>query len=140
MDFPFFNRPALKTIVVTGKEAAGEQARQLVAGIVSELPDLLLCYVADLASGGTLAAYTATRAYNPHKLSLRNARVFELLAQPLAAHPWLGGPLQDLVVVLDEQLHYLRPCQGGKWYCFVAMPAADANLGVVKAVVRRYVG
>lgn len=139
MDFPFFNRPALKKITVAGAADLAEPARTAVAGIVGELPDVLMTYVADVASGTVLAAYTSHRGYNPHQISLRNARIFSLLTATTNANPWLGGPVQDLTIMLEDQYHYLRLCRGGRWYCFAAVLTAEANLGIVKDIVRRHV-
>ena len=138
MDFSFFNRPVLKKITGGGIPALAEPARRAVEGILQQLPDLLMAYVADVATGNILAAYTSHRDYNPNQVSLRNARIFGRLADALAGKPWLGGPVQDLTVVLDDQLHHLRLCGGGKQYCFVAVLTAEANLGIVKTIVNQH--
>ena len=85
MDFPFFNRPALKKITTGAANPLVEPARVAVEGILRELPDLLMTYIADVASGTVLAAYTSHRDYNPNQISLRNARIFGLLADASAA-------------------------------------------------------
>ena len=138
MTFPFLNRPVLKKITVGVGNASGEQARLMLEGLCRELPELLMTYVAELSSGTVLASYTSHPDYNPNKVSLRNAKVFAILAKPLATHPWLGGPIHDLTAVLADQFHHLSLCNEGKWYCFVAVLTTDANLGVVKGIVRRY--
>lgn len=140
MDFPFFNRPALKKIAVGGAAPLAAPARTAVEGILRELPGLLMTYVADVASGTVLAAYTSDRSYNPNQISLRNARIFGLLTDATATNPWLGGPVQDLTIMLEDQYHYLRLCPAGNRYCFVAVHTAEANLGIVKDIVRRHVG
>ncbi len=137
MNLPFFNRPTLKKITVGVGDASGEQARLIIDGICRELPDLLMVYVAEISSGTVLASYTSHPNYNPNKISLRNAKVFAIVAKPLATHPWLGGPIRDLTVGLTDQFHHLSLCNEGKWYCFVAVLTTDANLGVVKGIVRR---
>lgn len=138
MNFPFFNRPALGKINVGATDGAGEQARLAVEGILRELPDLLMTYVAEVPSGRVLASYTSHRSYNPNQVGLRNARLLAILEAPLAAHAWLGGPLLDVSVVLEDQLHHLRPFGGGKLYCFLAVLTADANLGIIKEITRRH--
>lgn len=139
MNFPFLNRLTVGKISSSADEAE-RPARLVVEGILRDLPDLLLVYVADISSGRVLASYSSHRRYNPNQVSLRNAKLFTLLDKPLRAHAWLGGPVLDVSVVLNEQLHHLRPFRGGKWYCFVAVLTADANLGVLKDITRRYTG
>ena len=138
MNFPFFNRLVLRKINVESTDGTGEAARLAVEGIARELPDALMAYVAEVSSGRVLASYTSHRSYNPNKVSSRNAKLFMILQEPLATHSWLGGPLLDVSVVTEDQLHHLRPFNNGKWYCFLAVMAADANLGIIKEVTRRY--
>ena len=138
MNFQFFNRPALGKIIGGLSDEAEKPARLAVEGILRDLPDLLLVYVAEVSSGRVLVSCASHRDYNPNKISLRNAKLFAPSEKTLTTHPGLGGPLLDVMVVLDEQLHHLRPFNDGKWYCFVAIPAADANLGVLKEITRRH--
>ena len=140
MNLPFFNRPTLGKIISSSTNESEKPAQAAVEGILRDLPDLLLVYVADIASGRVLASYTTHRSYNPNQISLRNAKLFTLFDKYHHTHDWLGGPVLDLSVVLDEQLHHLRPFHGGKWYCFVAVLTTDANLGVLKNVTRRHTG
>jgi len=139
MNFPFFNRLQLKKIVVTATTQAGQRAEKMLAGIIQELPDLLLTYIVDTRSGAILAFYTVSSTYNPNLLSLRNTKLLRTMQEALATKAWVGGPLTDVSVILEDQLHYLRPLDEpeGTWYCFVATRLADANLGMVKEVTRR---
>ncbi|RYY21440.1 MAG: hypothetical protein EOO36_00820 [Cytophagaceae bacterium] len=139
MNFPFFNRLQLKKIVVPASAAAGQRAEKILAGIVQELPDLLLTYLVDTQSGALLAFYTASSTYNPNLLSLRNNKLLRTMQEALATKAWVGGPLTDVSIILEDQIHHLRPLDvpEGTWYCFIATRLADANLGMVKEVMRR---
>lgn len=139
MNFPFFNRLQVKKIVVAKSDATGRQAEGMLAKLLQELPDLLLAYVVDNHSGSILASYTANAAYNPNQLSLRNTKLLRTMNDTLAAKAWLGGPLADVSMFLEDQLHYMRPLAPEQWHCFVAVRLADANLGILKEVVRRAV-
>jgi len=136
MNFPFFNRLQVKKIVTTSGEA-GLRAETMLAALLQELPDLLLAYVADSQSGSLLASYTASAAYNPNQLNLRTTKQLRTMNEALASGAWPGGALTDVSVILDDQLHHVRPVAGGQWHCFVAVRLADANLGIVKEVTRR---
>lgn len=137
MKFPFFTRLQTRQIVATANSDAARQAEQLLAGILAGLPELLLAYVVDLQGATLLASYTTSAAYNPHQLTVRNAKLLQTVREALAAKAWVGGPCTDLAVMLDDQMHYLRPLPERNWYCFVAVRLADANMGMVKEVVRR---
>lgn len=133
--FSFLKRLALHTMVVTaGADAA---APRVLENLLRELPELLLACVVEVASGKILAFYTTHASYNPHHLSLRYARLLHTVHEAVASGAWPGGPLTDLTLVLDDQLHHLRPLRAGQWYCFVAVHTADANLALTKEVVRR---
>lgn len=138
MNFPFFNRPSVGKVSVGVNDGAGERARLAIEGILRELPDLLLAYVAEMPSGRVLASYASHRSYNPNNVGLRNAKLFAMLAEQRAAHAWLGGAVLDVSVVTEDQLHHLRPFDQGKQYCFLAVLAADANLGMLKEITRRH--
>jgi len=136
MNFPFFNRLQVKKVVATSGEA-GQRAEAMLVALLRELPDLVLAYVADNQSGAILASYTASAAYNPNQLNLRTTKQLRTMNEALATGAWPGGALTDVSVILEDQLHHLRPVAGGQWHCFVAVRLADANLGIVKDVMRR---
>ncbi len=136
MNFPFFNRLQVKKVVAASGEA-GVRAEAMLTALLRELPELLLAYVADNQTGALLASYTASAAYNPNQLNVRTTKQLRTMNEALATGAWPGGPLTDVSVFLDDQLHHLRPVASGQWHCFVAVRLADANLGIVKEVTRR---
>jgi len=138
MNLPFFNRLPLKKIIVGVSDESGKQAQKVLEGLLTELPDLLMACVVETASGRVLASYTANSSYNPNQISLRNAKLLRTMEEALAKKAWPGGPLTDVSVILEDQLHHLRPMNGGKWYCFLAVRLADANLGIAKEIMRRH--
>jgi hypothetical protein len=136
MNFSFFNRLQVKKIVAASSQA-GLRAEAMLMALLREQPELLLAYIADSQTGNILASYTAHTAYNPNQLNLRTTKLLGTLAQTLAANTWLGGPLLDMSVLLEDELHHLRPVADGQWHCYVAVRLADANLGILKEVVRQ---
>lgn len=137
MNFPFFNRLQVKKIVVVNSGEPGRRAEAMLTALLRELPELLLIYICDNQTGSILASYTANNAYNPNQLNLRTTKLLRTMSESMAANPWLGGPLLDMSVLLEDQLHHLRPVADGQWHCFIAVRLADANLGMLKEVVRR---
>lgn len=137
MKFPFFTRLQTKQIVAASGSDAARQAERMLTDILAGLPELLLTYIVDLQGATLLASYTVNAAYNPHQLTVRNAKLLQTVNEALATKAWVGGPCTDLTVVLDDQMHYLRPLPERGWYCFVAVRLADANMGMVKEVLRR---
>lgn len=128
--FSFLKRLPLHKLVVTEGQVA---AQHMLEGVLRELPDLLLTCVVELQTGRVLASYTTHNSLNPNHLNLRYAKL--LRAMPAAA--WGSSPLLDLTAVLDDQLHHLRLLSTEQWYCFVAVRTVDANLALLKDVVRR---
>jgi hypothetical protein len=137
MNFPFFNRLPLKKIVVPTANEAGQRADKILQGLLQELPETLLAYVVDAQSATVLAFYTTSPAYNPNQLSLRNTKLLRTMQEAVATKAWVGGPLTEVSVILEDQIHYMRPLYDDKWYCFLAVRLADANMGMIKEVVRR---
>jgi hypothetical protein len=137
MNLPFFNRLPLKKVTGTDDEM-GKRSKEIIEGLLQDLPDMLMACVVNLQSGRVLASYTVNNSYNPNQISLRNAKLFQVMEEALAKKAWVGGPLTDFSVILEDQLHHMRPINDGKWYCFLAVRIADANLGIAKEIMRRH--
>ncbi|MBT2557324.1 hypothetical protein J7E24_05975 [Hymenobacter sp. ISL-91] len=137
MNFPFFNRLQVKKITVATTDEAGQRARTILESLLRELPELLLSCVVEVQSGKLIASYTAHSNYNPNHVSLRYARVFRAAQAALATRAWPGGPLTDISVLLDEQLHLLCPLDNGQRYCLLVVNTADTNLALAKDILRR---
>ena len=138
MNLPFFNRLQLKKVTVGTDDEMGKRSKEVIEGLLTDLPDLLMACVVNIQSGRVLASYTVNNSYNPNQISLRNAKILRIMDDALAAKAWVGGPLTDVSVMLEDQLHHLRPMNDGKWYCFLAVHTADANLGIAKEIMRRH--
>lgn len=137
MNFPFFNRLQLKKIVVPTTNGSAQRAEKMLSEIIRELPELLLVYIVDMQSGNILAFYTVSSNYNPNQLSLRNTKLLRTMQEAVAKKAWVGGPLTDVSVVLEDQIHHVRPLPDEGWYCFAAARLADSNMAIVKEVIRR---
>ncbi|TGE27648.1 glycoside hydrolase family protein [Hymenobacter metallicola] len=138
MNIPFFNRLQLKKVTVAVADENGKRAQKMLEGLLADIPDLLMSCVVDTQSGKVLAFYTTSNTYNPNQISLRNAKLLRTMDDALATKAWVGGPLTDASIILEDQLHHLRPINDGKWYCFLAVRMADANLGIAKEIMRRH--
>ncbi|WP_019947018.1 roadblock/LC7 domain-containing protein [Hymenobacter aerophilus] len=139
MNFPFFNRLQVRKITVAVPDEAGRQASTILEGLLRELPELLMSCVVDVQSGKIIASYTVHSSYNPNHVSLRYARALRSMQEALARKAWPGGPLTDVSVLLDEQLHLLYPLANGQRYCLLVVSTTDANLGLAKDIMRRCV-
>lgn len=137
MVFPFFNRIQTKKIVVGTANEDGQFAHTVLEGLLRELPELLMSCIVDIASGKVVAFYTTNNNYNPNQVSLRYAKVFRTVRDAQRVKAWPGGPLTDISLLLEDQLHQLYPLHSDQWYCLVVMRTDDANMAVVKDVIRR---
>jgi hypothetical protein len=136
--FSFLNRLQVKKITVATADENGQQAQRILEGLLADLPELLMACVVEVASGKMLASYTTHKDYNPNYISLRYAKILRSMSEALASGAWPGGPLLDSTLMLDDQLHHLRPLHNGQWYCMLAVRTADANLGIAKEIMRRH--
>lgn len=136
--FSFLNRLQVKKITVATADAKGQHAQRILEGLLTDLPDLLMGCVVEVASGKMLASYTSHKDHNPNHISLRYAKTLRTINEALVSGAWPGGALLDSTLMLDDQLHHLRPLHNGEWYCFLAVRMADANLGIAKEIMRRH--
>jgi hypothetical protein len=138
MRIPFLQKPAVKKVTGEALGLEGYEATNLINKLLHEFPELLAAAVVDVKSARTLAAYTAQATLDPYKLGARTLDELKHLHKVLTA-PWLRGQqLSDFTVVLDEQLHILRPVAGGRWFCVVAVRSVDTNMALLRDVVRRH--
>lgn len=138
MRIPFLNRLVVKKITGDAVGATRSGAETLIQQLLLELPELVAVAVVDMASSKMVAAYTATTSFDPYKLPARSAELLRVLQRMLTA-PWLPDQqVTDLVVVLDEQLHCLRPMGQGRQLCYLVVRSADTNMSLVRDILRRH--
>ena len=138
MNLPFFGFNNLRKVVTAEDAPAGPRAGQVIDKLLADLPELLMACVVDLQSGRVLASYTTAANLNPNKISLLYAKLLRQTAAALAARRLIGGPLTDITLLLDDQLHAVRPAADGQTYCFLAVHSANASLGIVRELMRRH--
>lgn len=137
MQFPFLRRLSLRKITIGTANEASQPARILLENLLRELPDLLMACVVDVPSGRVVASYTTETALNPNQISLRYAKLLQATDIALAARHIPGGPLTEMTLLLEEQIHLIRPVQNGQGYCFLAVRTADTNLAMAAELLRR---
>ncbi|QNH62347.1 hypothetical protein [Hymenobacter sediminicola] len=137
MQFPFLSRISLRKITVGTKDEAGQAARTVLEQLLTELPEMLLACLVEVSSGRVLASYTTASALNPNQISLRYAKLLRQTDSALAARQIPGGPLTEMTLLLEDQLHLIRPLPTRGWYCFLAVRFADTNLGMASEILRR---
>lgn len=138
MRIPFLNQLVVKKITGDAVGATRSSAETLIQHLLRELPELVAVAVVDKASSKMVAAYTATPKFDPYKLTARSTDLFRGLQRMLSA-PWLQGQqVTDLVVVLDEQLHCLRPMGQGRQIAYLVVRLADTNMSLVRDILRRH--
>jgi hypothetical protein len=137
MRLPFLHKPVVKKITGDALGIERHKADTVINALLRELPELVAAAVVDVKTNKTLAAYTAQVSFDPYKISSRNAELIRQTQKQLT-RPWLAGQqLNEVIVVLDEQLHCLRTTAEGQWLCYVAVRTADTNMALVRDVMRR---
>ena len=138
MRIPFLNQLVVKKITGDAVGATRSSAETLIQQLLRELPELVAVAVIDTASSKMVAAYTATAKFDPYKLTARSTDLFRGLQRMLST-PWLQGQqVNDLVVVLDEQLHCLRPMAQGRLISYLVVQLADTNMSLARDILRRH--
>ncbi|MBT9393813.1 hypothetical protein KLP40_11630 [Hymenobacter sp. NST-14] len=138
MRIPFLNQLVVKKITGDAVGATRSRADALIQDLLRELPELVAVAVVDAASSKMVAAYTATAKFDPYKLTARSADLLRTLHRMLQT-PWLQAQqVTDMIVVLDEQLHCLRPMGQGRQICYLVVRSIDTNMSLVRDVLRRH--
>lgn len=138
MRIPFLTPVVVKKITGDAVGATRSSAETLIQSLLRELPELVAVAIIDTASSKMVAAYTSTPKFDPYKLTARSTDLFRGLQRMLSA-PWLQGQqVTDMVLVLDEQLHCLRPMGQGRQIGYLVVRLADTNMSLVRDVLRRH--
>lgn len=139
MRLPFLHKPVVKKITGDALGIDRHKADLIIKHLLQALPELVAAMVVDVKSAKTLAAYTSQVGFDPYKSSGRNAEMVRQVQKMLNV-PWIAGQqLNDLVFLLNEQLHCLRTTPDGQWLYYVAVRQADSNMALVRDVMRRAV-
>jgi hypothetical protein len=137
MRIPYLNRPTVNKI--TGKAIGTQRDRAdgVIKAMLREIPELIAITIVEVRSGRTLSAYTSTKAFDPYKASGPNVQLVNSTFKNLMTPGLTGQALDDITVVLNNQLHCLRPMNDNQWYCYLAVGKAETNLAIVKDIMRR---
>lgn len=139
MRLPFLHKTVVKKITGDASGAERQAAEAMLNTLLRDLPELIAAAVVDTRATKTLAAYTATAGFDPYKISGRNAELVRQLQQ-LLREPWMTGQqVADVLILLDDQLHCIRPTATGHWFCYLAVRLADTNMAIAREVLRRAV-
>jgi hypothetical protein len=137
MRLPFLHKPVVKKITGDALGIDRHKADSIIKHLIQALPELVAAAVVDVKSAKTLAAYTSLASFDPYKISGRNADMMRQVQKMLAASWVAGQQLNDLLFVLDEQLHCLRTTADGQWLYYIAVRQADTNMALLRDVMRR---
>ena len=139
MRLPFLHKPVVKKITGDALGIDRHKADSIIKHLIQALPELVAASVVDVRSAKTLAAYTSLVSFDPYKISSRNAELMRQVQKMMTA-PWMPTQqLNDMIFLLDEQMHCMRTTPDGQWLYYVAVRQADSNMALVRDVMRRAV-
>lgn len=115
-------------------------AALVVEQVRAELPELLAVAIVDVASGSTLAAYSATATIDPDMAASFNAEVVKLKQKAMNALQLANEQLDDILITLSSQLHLLQLSPDGHRFIYLVVAGQHTNLGIARAVLRSQIG
>ncbi|MVN76092.1 hypothetical protein GO988_07125 [Hymenobacter sp. HMF4947] len=133
---PLLGGPPIRQVVAgTGSQAPGAAAA--LQHLLTELPDLLMAAVLEVATGQLLATYAAERDYQPSLLATPVVAVVRQLQANQAAQGPAAEELEEVVLTLSSQLHLLRLRPGGQQFLYLAVDIRDTNLAIARELMRQ---
>jgi len=138
---PFGAGRATHRIVPVG--AAGPEltaAEAMLQRVLTDLPEVLVAAVVQLASGQALATYATAREFNLPKVCEHNAEVIRQTQQALKALQLPEEQIEDVLITLSGQLHLLRLLPSGRQLLYVVVDSHDTNLALARAVMQACAG
>jgi len=121
-------------LATTGPE--GTLIEQAIRHLLSELPDLLMAAVVDVATGKALATYTTDRDLRPGVVAGFNAEAVRQVQASLRAQGTPQEKVAEMLFTLRSQLHLLRLVPSERLFVYLAVDSRDTNLAIAREVVR----
>jgi len=120
-------------------ESTGPESQcieQALRHLLTELPDLLMASVVDVATGKLLASYTVERDLRPRHVAGFNAEAVRQVRASLVAQADDTENVQEMLFTLVSQVHLLRLSPSGRSFIYFAADCRDTNLGIAREVMR----
>lgn len=134
---PLLSGPPIRQVVAGAGHHLADGATAALQHLLTELPDLLLAAVLEVATGQPLATYAAERDYQPSLLATPTAAAVRQLQASQAAQGPAAEALQEVVLTLPSQLHLLRLRPGGQQFLYLAVDTRDTNLAIARQLMQQ---
>ncbi|MBD2767547.1 hypothetical protein IC235_06545 [Hymenobacter sp. BT664] len=123
-------------VVLETTGPGSSRIEQAIRHLLSELPDLLMAAVVDVATGKPLATYTSERELRPGLVAGFNAEVVRQVRAALATQDPNQETVQEMLFTLSSQVHVIRLSPSGRSFIYLAVDSRDTNLGIAREVMR----
>lgn len=110
---------------------------EFVEAIEGSVKGLIAVAVVEIESGMTLIAKTLVPSFNPDVASAYNVEVVKAKMEAMKALKIdQSDSIDDILITLTSQIHLIKLTPSGTHFIYLAVDAKQANLGMVRSVVR----
>lgn len=111
---------------------------QVVSGISDEVQGLLCVAIIQLDSSLVIAQRKFEGGFDPDVAGAYNAEVIHQKMKAMKALNLKNETIEDILISLTSQIHLLRLSKDGKSMVYVASDSSKSNLGLLRAIVKKY--
>ena len=108
-----------------------------VEDIKSNIPGYIAVSVTEVSSGVCYVSDSGSKDFDPEIASAYNLEVVKAKKNAIKALE-LDSQIEDILITLKGQIHLIDVSESGDYFIYLAVDSEKANLGMTRALLRKY--
>ena len=108
-----------------------------VEDIKSNIPGYIAVSVTEVSSGVCYVSDSGSKDFDPEIASAYNLEVVKAKKNAIKALE-LDSQIEDILITLKGQIHLIDVSENGDYFIYLAVDSEKANLGMTRALLRKY--
>lgn len=110
---------------------------QFITDVKANVPGYIAATVTEVATGICYVSDSASAAFDPEIASAYNLEVVKAKQGAIKALG-LTSDIQDILITLSSQIHIIDLSSNGEYFIYLAVDSTKANLGMTRALLKKY--
>jgi len=110
---------------------------EFVNDIKSNVPGYIAVSVTEVSTGVCYVSHSGDKNFDPEIASAYNLEVVKAKKNAIKALD-IDSQIEDILITLKGQIHLIDVAENGEYFIYLAVDSTNANLGMTRALLRRY--
>ena len=110
---------------------------QFTRDVEANLPGFIAVSVTEVSTGICYVSHSVKSNFDPEIASAFNLEVVKAKKNAIS-QLGLNAKIQDILITLDSQIHIIDVSENGEYFIYLAVDASKANLGMTRALLKKY--